>query len=166
LKNFFLRYGNLISGLIPIIPIIVVGILGLFLIQIFNLNPVVWGIIILVILCLILFISEFLMDKWFRKMTPGFGTERILKTGLKAIAKVIHIGELGGSVVTINNQPVLNLDLEVSDGTSPPYIVSIDSIIPRALVPQFQPGAPIAVRIDRKNPKKVVIDWEEMNIVF
>jgi len=158
LKNFFVKYG----GLIPIIPIIVVGVLGLFMILIFNLNTLVWSIILLAILCLILFISEFLLNR----MTPGFGTERILKTGQKAIAKIIHIGEMGDSVITINNQPILNLELEVSDSIRQPYKVSIDSIIPRVAIPQFQPGAVIAVRIDNKNPKKVVIDWEEMNIDF
>jgi hypothetical protein len=65
-----------------------------------------------------------------------------------------------GGVMTINDQPYLNLKLEVHDKGRDPYPVSLDTIIPRAAVPQFQPGANIPVRVDPSDPQQVVIDWK------
>lgn len=91
----------------------------------------------------------------------GFGTKRILKYGRPAMATVKSIGESSqGGVITVNDQPYLNLLLEVNDGTRAPYEVSLDTIIPRAVVPQFQPGAVIAVKVDPNDPRKVAIVWQ------
>ncbi|MGQ9706004.1 MAG: hypothetical protein ACUVWP_03240 [bacterium] len=49
---------------------------------------------------------------------------------------VIKISESGKSVITIKDQPVLNLELETNDGIITSYTVGIDSNIPRALVQQ------------------------------
>jgi hypothetical protein len=90
----------------------------------------------------------------------GRDTKRILSTGMPAQALIKQIGESSiGGALTINEQPYLNLQLEVREGTSPPYTVSLDTIIPRSAVPRFQPGALIPVRIDPADPQKVVIDW-------
>jgi hypothetical protein len=35
----------------------------------------------------------------------------------------------------------------------------LDTIIPRAIVPQFRPGAVIPVKVDREDPQEVRIDW-------
>ena len=65
-----------------------------------------------------------------------------------------------GGVMTINDQPYLNLKLEVHDEGRTPYPVSLDTIVPRAAVPQFQPGANIPIKIDPDDPQNVVIDWK------
>jgi hypothetical protein len=65
----------------------------------------------------------------------------------------------GSGVVTVNNQPYLNLTVEVDDGSRAPYVVSFDTVIPLASVPQFQPGALIRLKVDPDDPQKVVIDW-------
>jgi hypothetical protein len=89
----------------------------------------------------------------------GKKAKTILETGRSATAKVIALDEnSGGGVVTINDQPYLNLKLSVDDGKAPPYEVSFDTIIPRSAVPQFQPGASFKVKIDQNNPQTVVID--------
>jgi len=92
-----------------------------------------------------------------------FGTKeskRIQAFGREATATVQAIGENSeGGIVTINDQPLLNLQLEVHDGNVPPYPVSLDTVIPRAAVPQFQPGAVIPIKIDPENPDKIIIDW-------
>ncbi len=93
-----------------------------------------------------------------------FGTKdsrRIKRFGRPAEAKVLAIGENSeGGIVTINNQPLLNLQLEVHDGATPPYVVSLDTIIPRSAVPQFQPGVVIPIKIDPQDPQKVIVDWQ------
>jgi hypothetical protein len=91
----------------------------------------------------------------------GPTTRRILKTGRPAQATILAVGEnSGGGVVTVNDQPYLNLQVRVEDGFRAPYDVSFDTIVPRSMVPQFQPGAVIPVKVDPNDPRKVVIDWQ------
>lgn len=88
----------------------------------------------------------------------GVNRRRILRTGRPATAVVKRIGESSqGGVITVNDQPYLNLVLEVDDGVRTPYEVSFDTIIPRYAVPQFQPGAVIPVKVDPNDPEKVAI---------
>ncbi len=90
----------------------------------------------------------------------GPGARRIRKYGRPAKATVLAIGEnSGGGVVTVNDQPYLNLQVRVEDGFQTPYDASFDTIIPRSALPQFQPGAVIPVKVDPEDPQKVVIDW-------
>jgi hypothetical protein len=65
----------------------------------------------------------------------------------------------GGGVVTVNDQPYLNLVLRVEDGMRAAYETNVDAIIPRTAVPQFQPGAVIPVKVDPQDPKRVVLEY-------
>ena len=67
--------------------------------------------------------------------------------------------------VTVNNQPYLNLTLEVDDGSRAPYVVSFDTVIPRAAVPRFQPDALIRLKVDPNDTQQVVIDWSASRLV-
>jgi len=118
----------------------------------------------------ILFILPFLVSfivifKVFKKPFMSFfggtrDTKRIMANGRPATAIIQQIGESSmGGVTTINDQPFLNLKLEVHDGNNSPYPVNLDTIIPRSAVPQFQPGANIPIKIDSNDPQKVVVDW-------
>lgn len=89
----------------------------------------------------------------------GKTAAQILKTGWPATATVLSIGESRqGGVMTINNQPLLNLKLLIEEGGKAPYEVSLDTLIPRSAVPQFQPGANFKVKIDPANPQIIVKD--------
>ena len=156
--NWYFRHFGLLMVL-SILPIIIWGVLVPYLHRTYNFNLGLWYAIIFIIFLFLPLIHLILLPIM---TSGGFGMKRVLRTGLRAKAKVVRIGELGENVVTIRDQPVLSLELEVNDGIRAPYIVSIDSIIPRAAVPQFQPGAIIPVRVNQKNPKKVVIDLDEM----
>ena len=118
----------------------------------------------LMVLPVLLIIMLFVMPA-FKALTSntflGAGAEakRILKTGSAASATVLSIGESsGGGVMTVNEQPYLNLKLLVEDGRNKPYEVSFDTLIPRTAVPEFQPGAAFKVKVDPNDPKKIVID--------
>jgi hypothetical protein len=88
-------------------------------------------------------------------------TRRILREGRSADATIKAIGENSrGGVVTVNDQPYLNLQLEVHDSYQAPYITSLDTIIPRSVLPQFQPGTILPIKIDPNDPMKVAIDWD------
>jgi len=109
-------------------------------------------------------IAAVIIIPFIKPMLSFFGggptARRIRKHGRPARATVLAIGEnSGGGVVTVNDQPYLNLQVRVEDGYQAPYDVSFDTIIPRSLVPQFQPGAVIPVKVDPEDPQKVVIDW-------
>lgn len=64
----------------------------------------------------------------------------------------------GGVVVAVNDQPYLNLQVRVEGGFRTEYDGSFDTVIPRSVLPQFQPGAVIPVKVDAEDPQKVVID--------
>jgi hypothetical protein len=155
-KSFFLAF------LAPV-PLILYALLP----EIAGWDPAVelgefWNTVIWIILIGLVIVMSLLP---FRKAFGAFfGTKeskRIKRFGREATGKVLAIGENSeGGVVTINDQPLLNLQLEVHDASVPPYVVSFDTIIPRAAVPQFQPGAVIPIKIDPENPEKVIIDWQ------
>jgi hypothetical protein len=91
-------------------------------------------------------------------------TRKILKTGRTAYGIIKGISESSmGGVITVNNQPYVNLKIEVNDGMRAPYIVSLDTIIPRLSVPAFQPGVMIPIKIDLEDHEKIAIDWARLS---
>ncbi|MCD4733831.1 hypothetical protein K8R78_06295 [bacterium] len=93
----------------------------------------------------------------------GWGKDaRMMKNhGRPASATIMSIGENSeGGTVTINDQPYLNLQLEVHERDVQPYVVSLDTVISRSAIPQFQPGATIPILIHPENPDKVMINWQ------
>lgn len=86
-------------------------------------------------------------------------SRRISETGRPARATVLGIGESSsGGVMTINDQPYVNLRFRIEDAKRTPYEVSFDTVIPRTAVPQFQPGAVFMVKVDATDPQKFVLD--------
>lgn len=127
-----------------------------------SLNSVVFiGLILLPIIIIFATTIRTFIKPFMSFIGGGRATKKILKTGRAASAIVLSIGESSqGGVITVNNQPYLNLQLEVHDGNKIPYKISFDTIIPRALVPQFQPGAVLPIKIALDDPQKIAIDWQ------
>ena len=90
----------------------------------------------------------------------GSPTERrIRKHGRPARGVVLAVGEnSGGGVVTINDQPYLNIRVRVEDGMSAPYETDFDAVIPRTILPQLQPGVVVRLKVDPQDPRRVVFD--------
>jgi len=90
----------------------------------------------------------------------GGPTERrIRKHGCPALGTIIAVDENSrGGVVTVNDQPYLNIRVRVEDGTSAPYEADFDTIVPRTLLPRLQPGAVVRLKVDPQDPRKVVFD--------
>jgi len=79
------------------------------------------------------------------------------RTGLPARATILDIWDTG---ITVNNDPVIGLRIEVTPDGGPPYIATIKkALISRLDVPQFQPERVIPVRVDPKDPQRVAIDF-------
>lgn len=92
----------------------------------------------------------------------GKRAREIKLSGRPATATLLEIGEnSGGGTVTINDNPYLNLKLQIDDEKTEPYQVSLDTVVPRYSVPMFQPGFSFPVRIDRQNPQIIVYDADE-----
>jgi len=122
---------------------------------------------ITIIVVLIVFSCVFPIVYFFKKLGSSYNlflgggkkSQSVRLYGRSATATVLNIGEnSGGGIVTINDQPYLNLKLKIDDGFGQPYEVSFDTIIPRSAVPQFQPGATFPVKIDPNDPNTVVFD--------
>lgn len=123
---------------------------------------------VLILAMTVIIIFESLSTAFSGMSNPFLGSgkkaKRILQTGRPATAKVTFIGENSkGGVVTINDQPYLNIKLKIDDYKNVPYEVSLDTVIPRHMVPQFQPGALFPVKIDPEDIYCVVIDTEILN---
>lgn len=86
-----------------------------------------------------------------------------LKDSRHATAEILALNENSqGGVMTVNDQPIANLRLKIFDGDKPPYEVSVDTAVPRLLVPRLMPGVRIPIFIDPKNDKKITVDFENI----
>jgi PDZ domain len=78
------------------------------------------------------------------------------RTGTSAQGEILSIGETG---LTVNDDPVITLDVEVRPADRPPYQATIKRLLVSRLdIPQFQPGMIIPVRFDPKDPSRVSFD--------
>lgn len=78
------------------------------------------------------------------------------RIGTPAQAEILSIGESG---LTVNDDPVITLDVEVRPTDRPPYRATIKRLlVSRLEVPQFQPGRIIPVRFDPNDPTRVSFD--------
>jgi len=78
------------------------------------------------------------------------------RVGLPAQAEIVSIGETG---LTVNDDPVITLGVEVRPADRPPYQATIKRLlVSRLEIPQFQPGKVIPVRFDPKDPSRVSFD--------
>ena len=82
-------------------------------------------------------------------------TRELQKTGLPAQAVIVQISDSG---MTVNDDPVAWLDLEVRPETGPAFQARTKCLIPRLDVPRFQPGCTVPVRYDPADHSRVGVD--------
>jgi uncharacterized protein YceK len=91
--------------------------------------------------------------------TAGLSQAKELhKTGEPAQAKILEIADTGW---TLNDDPVVSFLLEIYPDGQQPYQARTKIVISRVHIPQFTPGATVAVRIDPKDPTRVSLDIYE-----
>jgi hypothetical protein len=86
---------------------------------------------------------------------PILNNSRLQKTGLPGKATITAVNDTG---VTINNNPQVKLTLEVKNNFGQRYSTTCRTLVSRLNPFIFQPGMEVAVKIDPKNEKNVVID--------
>lgn len=111
------------------------------------------GLIFLIVFVSIFFGVFFFV---FRKVFgPMNRQHKLQKTGSPAEATILEVAETGMTVNRI--YPVVKLKLEVRPPAGQPYQAELQTIINRLDIPQFQPGAVLAVRYDPADPSKVAL---------
>lgn len=91
----------------------------------------------------------------FRYVKKTVGTNQVvMQQGIDARAKIISAQQTG---VMLNDQPQVLFQLEVNPPTGMPYQTSAKAVIPIFNIPQFQPGAEVAVKIHPADPNVVEI---------
>jgi hypothetical protein len=83
-------------------------------------------------------------------------TKRMLATGLPGTATVVAVSDTG---VTVNNDPVAALTLDVAVGDGVPYRVETRQLVSRMAVGALQPGTRLPVLVDPTDKNQVVIDF-------
>jgi hypothetical protein len=106
----------------------------------------------------ILAVTGFLLALWARRWSRGFAeAQRIKATGVPGTARIIGMRQTG---VTMNEQPQIELTLEVTTTMQGPYQVVMKEYVPMMLIGRLTSGAPLPVKVDPANPNTVIIEWE------
>jgi hypothetical protein len=83
--------------------------------------------------------------------------DRLRVSGLKGTARVVRVSD---SNITVNNNPLVNLDLDVTVPGQQPFRTRKRTVISRLSVGALVPGGTIPVLADPANPRDIVLDWE------
>jgi hypothetical protein len=90
------------------------------------------------------------------RMTGEAAARPLRQTGIAAEAEILHVWDTG---ITLNDDPVVGLEVEVQPAEGEPFRAEIPrSVISRIAIPRFQPGGRIAVRYDPQNHSLVALD--------
>ena len=90
------------------------------------------------------------------RMTGMDQAKDLSRNGEPARARVLEIWDTN---MTLNDDPVVGMRLEVRPATGEPYVAETRSVVPRLQVCQVQPGADVAVRVDPANPARVSLEY-------
>jgi hypothetical protein len=89
----------------------------------------------------------------------GKAQERIAHiraTGIPGRAMIVKFED---SAITSNRDPMVTLHLDVTIEGHEPYPATIRHRVPRLRVGQLTSKEPVAVKVDRIDPTKIVIEW-------
>ncbi len=92
--------------------------------------------------------------KWQRAAAEA---ERIKAQAVAGTATITGMRQTG---VTLNEQPQIELHLQVSTETHGAYPVSVKEYVPLMMLGVLSSGRPLPVKVDPANPQRVIIEWE------
>lgn len=94
------------------------------------------------------------MDRSFGEMAAK--QQRIERTGLDGFAYILQFAD---SNMTFNDDPVVDLTIEIRLPDRPPYAVKQQNSVPRLKVGLLTAGQPIPVKVDPQDPQQIHILW-------
>jgi hypothetical protein len=59
--------------------------------------------------------------------------------------------------MTVNDNPSIEMDLQVQVAGAPPYPVTHQQVVSRLAIANFQPGANVTVKVDPANPQSLIV---------
>jgi hypothetical protein len=80
--------------------------------------------------------------------------KELLATGASAPATIAAVGQTG---MYINNQPQVQLVLEVIPPDGAQFTAKINRVVSLLQIPQIQPGRVVEVRYDKANPSRIMV---------
>jgi hypothetical protein len=95
---------------------------------------------------------------WARRMRRGYQEAQRLKAqGVPGQARIVGMHQTG---MYMNEQPQIELNLDVTSSMQGPYPVTVKELVPLMLLGRLTSGMPLPVKVDPANPQNVVIEWE------
>ena len=95
---------------------------------------------------------------WGRRWAKGYkDAQRIRTTGVPGQATIQGMRQTG---VYLNEQPQIELNLQVQTQMHGPYQVTVREYVPLMLLGTLSSGRPLPVKVDPADPQKLVIEWE------
>jgi hypothetical protein len=99
-----------------------------------------------------------LLLAWGRKWQKGYAeAQRIKAQGVPGQATIMSMRQTG---VSVNEQPQIELQLQVQDEMYGSRQVTLKEYVPMMLLGTLSSGRPLPVKVDPANPNNVVIEWE------
>lgn len=86
---------------------------------------------------------------------PEFRQDELRRTGIPTDAVITGIRDTGDR---FNDQPQVELSVEVRPRGRAPYHAAVTMIISPVYLPQFQPGARVTVRVDPEDPQRLAVE--------
>ena len=77
--------------------------------------------------------------------------------GIAGSAQVISAGQTG---ISVNDQPMLALELEVSLPDRPKYRVTKKMVVPMLMMMRLGSGTPLAVKVSPTDPNDLIVKWD------
>jgi len=130
----------------------VIGIVVTIVTVLITIVAVVFSLLI----TLVATIGPFILIFWLLKkqQEKKAAEQKLLETGERATATVLALEETG---MLINNQPLVNVKLQVQRQGQAPYEHTHQMVLSMLTIPQVQPGTLVNVRVDPANPRRVAI---------
>jgi hypothetical protein len=95
---------------------------------------------------------------WGRRWARGYKeAQRLRMSGVPGQATILGMRQTG---VYLNEQPQIELNLQVQSEMHGPYQVTVREYVPLMLLATLGSGRPLPVKVDPADPQKLVIEWE------
>jgi hypothetical protein len=95
---------------------------------------------------------------WGRRWAKGYkDAQRLRTSGVPGQATIQGMRQTG---VYLNEQPQIELNLQVQTQMHGPYQVTVREYVPLMLLGTLSSGRPLPVKVDPADPQKLVIEWE------
>lgn len=97
---------------------------------------------------------------WFVFLRNMVRQARVLKTGEPGMARILNVSDTG---MTINDNPVVKLDVEVTPRRGPKYNTTTRVLVSRINPGAFSPGMEVPVKIDPNDVSYIAVDIAAIN---